>query len=419
LSGSRRIEIQDKLRDMNFIDQILNPLFDLLFHPTIDPLNSENSLINDEFDSNNPLATTRIQLLRIIINFCDRDSQNTANKELLISPQEKDILYSNLLPKALISHCHQTCCEKNKVLSTMINDMEIEPLDKENSFFAKSTLKENAFESVEKKGLLNKIISLFSRFHPNSNYRFWLASCVESFLRGFSEAHQIFVAHSGLLYGLLHQIIHKQVSKSSNVQISYDLIGEIVKFNKYNMIFLEHICEKFGWTHTLANHTSLNIIDSNVFLRSLLLSSERFNFLEAGRESNFSQDSTVLGQFFKEKKNWFNTIVESIEPDLMSQDNICCVNTTIILAIFADQKGELEGYISDMVGRKAKNSQSAIKLLQNLSSILMIWSRYYKAKTKDGFSLQFTTSIPFSYFKNMREKLQILLDQKIQILEGQ
>jgi len=203
--------------------------------------------------------------------------------------------------------------------------MEINPVDeKENLFFTKSVLKENAFEDVKNKGLLNKIISLFNKFHPNSNYRFWFASCVESFLRGFSEAHQIFVAHTGLLHTLLNQIITKQVNKSSNVQISYDLIGEIVKFNKYNMIFLEHLCEKFSWTNTLANHASMNIVDSNVFLRSLLLSAERFNFNDENKgnmESSFTRNSTVLERFFKDKKNWFNTIVESIEPDLMNQDS--------------------------------------------------------------------------------------------------
>jgi len=43
------------------------------------------------------------------------------------------------------------------------------------------------------------------------------------------------------------------------------------------------------------------------------------------------------------------------------------VNTTIILAIFADQKGDLNTYVNDLISRKGKNHQAAIKLLQNLS----------------------------------------------------
>ena len=51
LSGARRIEIQDKLRQMNFIDQILNPLFDLLFQPNIDITNPDNSFLVSSYFS--------------------------------------------------------------------------------------------------------------------------------------------------------------------------------------------------------------------------------------------------------------------------------------------------------------------------------------------------------------------------------
>lgn len=36
-------------------------------------------------------VTTRIQLLRIIINYCDRDSPNLQVKFSLISEEEKDL----------------------------------------------------------------------------------------------------------------------------------------------------------------------------------------------------------------------------------------------------------------------------------------------------------------------------------------
>jgi len=41
LAGKRKIEIQDRLNELNFFDRVINPLFDILFHPDLD---------NDETD---------------------------------------------------------------------------------------------------------------------------------------------------------------------------------------------------------------------------------------------------------------------------------------------------------------------------------------------------------------------------------
>ena len=162
-------------------------------------------------------------------------------------------------------------------LNILLDQMTLEPNDPRQIFFTDAVLTSNAFENVQNKGLLNKIASLLAKSHPNSNYRFWLASCLESFLRGFHPIHQIFVAHTGVIYDFLEKLLTKKTTKANNIQISYDLIGETIKFNKYNTILLEKICERFGWLKLFPYHASLNIIDSNVFLRALLLSYEKFD----------------------------------------------------------------------------------------------------------------------------------------------
>jgi len=136
----------------------------------------------------------------------------------------------------------------------------------------------NAFENVQEKGLIHKIVLLLDKVPTNSNYYFWFATCVESFLRGFHIPHQMFIAHTGLVYKLVKNIANNEITKFSNVQICYDLLGEIVKFNKSNVIFLENICVKFGWVDQLTKHALCNVIDSNVFFRSLWLSLEKFNY---------------------------------------------------------------------------------------------------------------------------------------------
>ena len=68
--------------------------------------------------------------------------------------------------------------------------------------------------------------------------------------------------------------------KTNNVQITFDLLGEIVKFNKINIIILNRICEKEDYQSRLLQIMEENIIDSNVFLRSLIIGFESFQILK-------------------------------------------------------------------------------------------------------------------------------------------
>lgn len=68
--------------------------------------------------------------------------------------------------------------------------------------------------------------------------------------------------------------------KTNNIQITFDLLGEIVKFNKMNFIILDKICSKFDYHQKLVVLMKENIIDSNVFLRSLLMGFEKFNIIQ-------------------------------------------------------------------------------------------------------------------------------------------
>ena len=79
---------------------------------------------------------------------------------------------------------------------------------------------------------------------------------------------------------LQQQLLCKEITKPSNIQITYDLLGEIVKYSKINIINLVSVLEKYGWENTLIEHISLNVVDSNVFLRALLLSFRKFDYMQ-------------------------------------------------------------------------------------------------------------------------------------------
>lgn len=124
---------------------------------------------------------------------------------------------------------------------------------------------------------MNKIITLLNKTDGNSSFHFWLSSCVESFIRGFNYSDQVFVAHGGLLYHLLDLAVGKKITKPNNIQITYDLMGEIIKFNHHNMMFFEMLCKEFGWSQILFEQVEQNVVDSNVFLRSIMLTIEKFD----------------------------------------------------------------------------------------------------------------------------------------------
>jgi len=405
LSSKRKIDIQEELNQMDFFNRVLHPLFDLLFNAELEFDNIDD---NNDLAPPNPLTTTRIQLLRVIINYCDRDSCNIDSKICFISSEEQEFFFGSLMSQAL----NQSFVDENQRIDfnprdfrTAIHQMTFTSDIKTNNFFTKQTLTANAFDGIQNKGLLNKIISLLKKVHANSTFHFWLCSCIKSVMRGFNSFHQIFVAHNGLLYHLFNQIIKNEMTKSNNIQISYDLIAEIIQFNKYNIVFLEHLSETFEFTHLIYEKVNQNIIDSNVFLRSMLLSFEQFSVhqkKEADPENKkilkeSLQSLRLLNSLNKDCVNWFNLLVEAVTADIFHHDNICCINTALIIIIFAQTNGKMH-YLLDSL----RNEKSA----QNFILVLDVWQKYYSSKTKDGFSLQYTTAISFSYFQDIKQKIQ-------------
>ena len=82
------------------------------------------------------------------------------------------------------------------------------------------------------KGLLTKIVDVMMNEPSASTFRFWLARAVESFLRGStSYADQTFLIRRGLLQHVATNIIQMDPRPKEILQSSFDLLGELIKFN--------------------------------------------------------------------------------------------------------------------------------------------------------------------------------------------
>jgi len=130
---------------------------------------------------------------------------------------------------------------------------------------------------------------------------------------------------------------------------------------------------------------------------------------------NFAKTSQLYYNFTKDNLMWFNLLIGSVEPHIINQDNICCVNTALIMAIFAEQKGLLQRYFNSLLS--PKTSKSTLEILENFSKVLTIWQRYYMSKTKDSYSLKYTTGLAFYYYQYMKDKVQVFVDENLKLLD--
>ena len=205
-----------------------------------------------------PESALSVQYLRLLHNFCDRDSDNYSSRRLLLSADERDFIFS----------------ERNA------NDHLTESLDLN-------------------PGLFTKVLGAFMQESDDSPYRFWLASCAESYLRGSSPQEQLFAARSGLLIHIVEDIISDKLHCAGSLQTSFDLLGELCKGNSEVLHLLVSTLDENTF-RKIMSAAAANLVDSNVFIRSLLLSLERIastKFVKECEGKGVSQPSSI----------WINT----------------------------------------------------------------------------------------------------------------
>jgi hypothetical protein len=205
-------------------------------------------------------------------------------------------------------------------------------------------------------GLLSKLIYNYILECQYSSSKFWLASCIEVILRGNNSFIQFFVATSGLVPCLLYDILYSKSEKIALLQMSFDLLGELVKFNKVNFLILNNYFVDSNEFKLFCNKiiSKNHLIDSNVFLRSVILSIEKINTIDA--EYALRNNLTEVEFFTKKCKicsyvnanrvDIFYNLIQLVKPDDINQTNISCINTSLIILIIEFDKGQLKEFLT-------------------------------------------------------------------------
>ncbi|XP_077982757.1 short transient receptor potential channel 4-associated protein-like [Glandiceps talaboti] len=257
------------------------------------------------------------------------------------------------------------------------------------------------------KGLLTKIVEATKKEPVESPFRFWLGRAIESFLRGATSfSDQTFLLRRGLLEHIVRHMIDNDIKSKEILQSSFDLLGELMKFN-INAFrrFNKAITSEFEFKDFMKLIQD-NIVDSNMFIRCLILSLEHFEN-EQTEHKEYALTKCQLLQFIHDKKVRFSflfKLINIIKVESLTQENVSCLNTTLVFLMFAKQKGVLADYLQALRSEEQRQCHPGL-LMDNFRQLLIFWQNHYLQKDKDCTALEKSSCISFDIWKKTVEEL--------------
>ncbi|XP_031558497.1 short transient receptor potential channel 4-associated protein-like isoform X2 [Actinia tenebrosa] len=374
LTGKHKPAVQERLSELHLIPG-MSDLFDHIVWLRNTPTRRELLDMDGEQDCT-PENALKIQFLRLVHSFCDRHE----NKHLLMTAAELDELEDLYrqndveIPSGVQNINRKLCCQGDR-------------------------------------GLLSKILEVLIKTPPTAAIRFWLSRAIEGFLRGrASFGNQLFLIKRGLLKHLVEHIGSSEMKPKEILQSSFDLLGELMKFNPiafkiFNSVIDDKQFEKF--THILTS----NVVDSNMLIRCLILSQERFM-----EEMPFGDCATGLCRLGTLITDWdqrmylLNKLINSITVNTLTQENVSCLNTTLVFLMIAFKQGHLPAYLKAFV-REERLQKNPGFILKNLRRLLEFWKTHYLKRGKDCSALEQSSCISFDQWKKV---VDILLQDNIE-----
>jgi Trpc4-associated protein len=243
----------------------------------------------------------------------------------------------------------------------------------------------------------------------------------------------MFLINRGVVEDIVQNILAINFTRPKEVlQSCFDMLGELIKFNVNGFQLLDkelNETDKFNMFLTMINQS---LIDSNMFLRSVFLSLEFFDLKSSLLEFNLNSNKIlVFFSVFERRVSFICRMMSIINIHNLSQENISCLNTTLIVLMLANKRNILPEYLraiksksidimlnselfhfnrnesSSAATNSRENSSTSSDLITNLRDLLVFWQVHYLQKDKDCFGLEQNSRIEFAYWKHT---VELLLD---------
>jgi len=260
---------------------------------------------------------------------------------------------------------------------------------------------ENHLYCEEEEGLLSNILCSMKEAKETSTLRFWIARAVESFLRGPTcTVDQMFYLNRGILEHLLYLLLDIKTSAEVS-QGHFDLLAELMKFNEEAFRKFETAVETGDRFDRFMRLACESLVDSNMFIRCATLTFHKF------KKDNISIEKSRLLSYMSDKctrSKLVASLIELITPETLNQENVSCLNTSLVFMITARREHTLSFYLADL--SKSRNPDG-VPLLENYQELLEFWLSHYSlsVKEKDCQSLEQGTGINFDEWTSTVEIL--------------
>ena len=215
---------------------------------------------------------------------------------------------------------------------------------------------------------------------------------------------------------LLYDILYSNSDQSQILQLSFDILGELIKLNKGNFYILNYFLvdkKEFSDFCIKVIHKD-KLVDSNVFLRAIILTNYFFdeddkkNKIE---EKNYFTNGCKICSFIKKNLyKIFILLINVVKETNVNQTNISCINTGLLILIIEYLKNNLSEFLNKI---KEIFKEEAINGLKNFKGLLKMWINFYHYRPKDSASLQYSTTISFN---NWEKVTRILLEEELKDL---
>jgi len=383
LVGKHRKQVQKELAELQLIPKLSN-LFDNFIWRSNGGRQRTRLPGHYAGCECSPEVALKIQFLRLVHSFCDHSDY----KHLLMSRCEWEEL--GRIPAS-----------PSPALPPHSPALDPEP--------SSQVVPDSRFMCRGTQGLLTKIVEVLKKEPTSSTFRFWLCRAVESYLRGgTSHADQVFLLRRGLLQHITASLIQTEVRQKETIQSSFDLLGEMVKFNYDACKQMDSILNSESKLKKGMIMVNNNLIDSNMFIRAMVLACD--HFLQAGGEmADFASNSRLMKHFreFDKHVQFVVQLVSILNVTDLTQENVSCLNTSLVILMLAARQGRLPDIIIALLdyGEDPSGYRAGKTLLRNLKSLLVFWQEHYLHKDKDCSTLEKSSLIPFTFWKATVDQL--------------